>query len=42
MDKSILYNQKLGYTIVGTQKAIGFRNGKWLDIVIMQYVIEQA
>lgn len=37
---SIQYNLKLGYTIVGTQKEIGFKNGKWQDIVIMQYLIK--
>ena len=36
---SIEYNLKLGYTIVGTQKEIGYRNEKWLDVVIMQYII---
>ncbi len=36
---SIVYNQKLGYTIVGTQKQIGFKNNQWQDIVIMQYLI---
>jgi L-amino acid N-acyltransferase YncA len=36
---SIEYNLKLGYTIVGRQNEIGFRNGQWLDIVIMQYII---
>ncbi len=36
---SIEYNLKLGYTIVGRQNEIGFRDGKWLDIVIMQYLI---
>ncbi len=37
---SISYNEKLGYTIVGTQKQIGYKNKKWQDIVIMQYIIE--
>lgn len=37
---SIGYNLKLGYTIVGTQKQIGFKNNQWMDIVIMQYIIE--
>lgn len=36
---SIKYNLKLGYTMVGIQKEIGFKNGKWMDIAIMQYVI---
>ncbi len=37
---SIIYNQKLGYSIVGTQNQIGFRNGNWVNIVIMQYIID--
>lgn len=37
---SIIYNEKLGYTIVGTQKQIGFKNNEWQDIVIMQYIID--
>lgn len=37
---SIAYNEKLGYTIVGRQHQIGYRNGQWLDMIIMQYVIE--
>lgn len=37
---SIVYNEKLGYEIVGRQKEIGFRNGKWLDMIIMQYIIK--
>ena len=37
---SIVYNQKIGYEIVGTQKEIGYRDGKWLDMVIMQYIIK--
>jgi len=37
---SIAYNEKLGYTIVGTQNQIGFKNNKWQNIVIMQYIIE--
>ncbi len=36
---SIEYNLKLGYEIVGRQREIGFKNGQWMDIVIMQYII---
>ena len=36
---SIEYNLKIGYTIVGRQKEIGYKNGQWVDIVIMQYLI---
>lgn len=37
---SIIYNEKLGYTIVGTQKHIGYKNNQWQNVVIMQYLIE--
>jgi len=37
---SIEYNLRLGYTVVGTQKAIGFRNGQWQDVVIMQLLLD--
>lgn len=37
---SIAYNEKLGYTIVGTQNQIGFKKNKWQNIVIMQYIIK--
>ncbi len=37
---SIIYNERLGYTVVGRQKSIGYKNGRWQDIVIMQYLIE--
>jgi len=39
-EASIAYNLKLGYEIVGQQKEIGFKNGEWVDIVIMQYIIK--
>ena len=37
---SIAYNLKLGYEIVGRQKEIGYKNGQWLDVVILQYLIK--
>ena len=37
-EESIAYNLKLGYTIVGRQEKVGYKNGKWIDIVIMQYI----
>ena len=36
---SINYNLKLGYEIVGEQKNIGFINGKYHNVTIMQYNI---
>ncbi|MEM9820721.1 MAG: N-acetyltransferase family protein [Bacteroidota bacterium] len=37
---SIEYNLRLGYTVVGTQREIGFRNGQWQDVVIMQLLLD--
>lgn len=37
---SIAYNENLGYSIVGIQNQVGFKNNQWLDVVIMQYIIE--
>lgn len=39
---SIKYNQKLGYEIVGTQKEIGYINGRWIDVVIMQLILDDV
>lgn len=36
---SIAYNERLGYEIVGRQREIGYKNGRWQDIVIMQLVL---
>jgi phosphinothricin acetyltransferase len=36
---SIEYNRQLGYEIVGTQKEIGYINGQWQDVTIMQLII---
>lgn len=36
---SIAYNEKLGYTVVGRQNRIGFKNNQWIDMIIMQYLI---
>ncbi len=37
---SIEYNRKLGYEIVGTQRQVGVSEGKWIDVVIMQKILE--
>lgn len=37
---SIHYNQKLGYEMVGIQRAIGFTDGEWVDVAILQLVFE--
>jgi len=36
---SIAYNEKMGYTIVGRQNQIGYKDGEWQDVVIMQKLI---
>ncbi len=36
---SIAYNKRLGYEVVGVQKEIGFKEGRWCDIVIMQLIL---
>ena len=36
---SIAYNLKLGYTMVGIQKEIGYVNGKYCDVAIMQLLL---
>jgi len=37
--RSIQYNLSLGYDIVGIQKEIGFKDGAWQDVCIMQLVL---
>ena len=37
--KSVQFHQKFGFEIVGVQKEIGYTQGKWEDIVIMQLLI---
>ena len=38
----IAYNQRLGYEIVGTQKEIGYKNGHWQDVTIMQLILDDV
>ena len=37
---SIIYNQKLGYEMVGIQKQIGYVDGEWQDVTIMQLILD--
>jgi phosphinothricin acetyltransferase len=39
---SIAYNEKLGYEVVGIQKEIGFRKGKWVDMCLMQLILKDV
>ncbi|MEO0538062.1 MAG: N-acetyltransferase family protein [Cyanobacteria bacterium P01_A01_bin.123] len=38
---SVQFHQRLGFEIVGTQKDIGFINGAWHDVVIMQCLLSK-
>jgi len=37
---SIEYNLRLGYEIVGVQREIGWVNGRWQDVTIMQLLLD--
>lgn len=39
---SIEYNRKQGYEIVGIQKEVGYLNGKWVDVTIMQLILKDV
>jgi len=39
---SIEYNKKFGYELVGIQKEIGFRQGRWRDVAILQLILEDV
>ena len=36
---SIAFHQRFGFEVVGCQKEIGFVNGRWHDVVIMQCLL---
>ena len=40
--KSVQFHQRFGFEIVGTQKEIGYYQGRWHDMVIMQLVLPQV
>ncbi len=37
--RSIDYNLRLGYEMVGIQKEIGYKDGRWVDVAILQLVL---
>lgn len=39
---SIAYNKTFGYEVVGIQKEIGYMNGQWQDIALMQRVLDDV
>ena len=36
---SLAYNQRLGYELVGVQRQIVWKDGRWMDVAIMQLVL---
>lgn len=36
---SINYNLKLGYEIVGEQKEVGYKKGRWVNVTILQLLL---
>ena len=36
---SIAYNERFGYDVVGIQREIGFMDGAWRDVALMQLVL---
>lgn len=39
---SLGHNYAVGFELVGVQKQIGYRNGRWLDVAIMQLILEDV
>ena len=39
---SIEYNLRFGYELVGVQREIGFKEGRWQDIAILQLVLDEV
>ena len=40
--RSIEYNLRFGYERVGVQREIGFKNGHWQDVAILQLVLDDV
>ena len=41
-EASIGYNLRLGYEKVGIQREIGWKNGQWKDVVILQLILDDV
>ncbi len=39
---SIEYNKRFGYEPVGVQREVGYRDGHWVDVVILQLVLDDV
>jgi len=37
---SIALHEKVGFSLVGTEREVGRKHGRWLDVVEYQYVVE--
>ncbi|MEM8641224.1 MAG: N-acetyltransferase family protein [Cyanobacteria bacterium P01_G01_bin.54] len=40
--KSIRFHEQFGFEIVGTQKEVGYLNGRWHDVVILQLIFPEV
>jgi phosphinothricin acetyltransferase len=38
-DASIALHQKAGFDVVGTEREVGRKMGRWLDVVVMQRLL---
>jgi phosphinothricin acetyltransferase len=36
---SIAYHESLGYELVGRQREVGYRDGRWVDVVILERLL---
>ena len=39
---SIRFHERLGFELTGRMPGLGFKFGRWLDLVIMQRVVDGA
>ncbi len=39
---SINYNLKLGYELVGIQQQVGYKQGQWVDVTILQLLLDHG
>ena len=40
-EESVRFHERLGFEVVGRQRAIGFLKGEWKDVVILQLVLDE-
>jgi phosphinothricin acetyltransferase len=39
-DASIAHHRRCGFEVVGTEREVGRKLGKWLDVVVMQHMLQ--